>query len=55
MKDFLYRNGETIGQLIVIIIIIVVCIFLMVKAINDCDKKGGTLVRGYCVSNEVIK
>ena len=54
MKEFLYDYEELIPVIIMGIIMIGVGIFLNNK-IEECHEKGGTYVRGYCVSSEVIK
>ena len=54
MNKLLYWLDVYIPIIILGIVMIGVAIIVSNK-IDDCNKKGGTYVRGYCVSSEVIK
>ena len=47
-------NGDLIGLILSIVAIILFIIVLNIK-IKECHDKGAKFVRGYCISNEVIK
>lgn len=48
------KNKDLI-EIIIMAIVIVAIITFVIKASKDCNNRGGRLVRGYCISSEVIK
>ena len=48
------KNKDLIEIIFMILFIILIIIFV-IKASKDCNNRGGRLVRGYCISSEVIK
>lgn len=48
------KNKDLIEIIFTILFIISIIIFI-IKLSKDCNNRGGQLVRGYCISSEVIK
>ena len=42
-------------EIIFMILFIILIIIFVIKLSKDCNDRGGQLVRGYCISSEVIK
>lgn len=48
-------KNKNLIEIIFTILFIVLIIIFVIKLSKDCNDRGGQLVRGYCISSEVIK